>query len=108
MATPNRGMWGPGNQPGGGHNHLQGSTGGAATSTHAQAFTYLTNVAHQVLTRTAPGSVIPVNISITQGPANFNQHYTVWYIMDVAVADELRRILAFAPVWSLSLCLVSC
>jgi hypothetical protein len=98
MSGPARGMWGPGSQPGGGLNHLQGSTGGTATSTHNDAFVHLNNVAHQLLTRTAPGSVIPVNINIPQGPANLNQHYAVWYILDQAVCDELRRIFAFAPV----------
>src|SRR5690242_13508 len=106
MANINRGVWGPGGQQGGGVNHLQASTGGLATSTLAQASNHLTTIAHQLLTRTSPGSVIPVNISVPQGPANFNQHYTVWYILDLAVADELRRIFAFAPVRSLSLRLV--
>jgi hypothetical protein len=108
MANPNRGMWGPGGQPGGGHNHLQASTGGRANSTHEQAFNYLTDVAHRVLTRTAPGSVIPVNVNVPRGPANFAQLYTIWYILDRVVADELRRIFAFAPLrlFPLSLCLL--
>lgn len=98
----NRGMWGPNGQPGGGLNHLQGSTGGNASHTHSEAYDHLTDVAHQILTRTRPESVIPVNINIPHGPTNFNQHYTVWYILDMAVCDELRRILAFAPVRSFS------
>ncbi|KAF9697374.1 hypothetical protein EKO04_004571 [Ascochyta lentis] len=98
MSAPARGMWGPGGQPGGGLNHLQGSTGGSVNSTHSAAFDHLVNVAHQLVTCTTAGSVIPANINIPQGPANFNQHYTVWYIMDEAVADEICRILAFAPI----------
>lgn len=98
MAAPNRGLWGPGGQPGGGVNHLQASTNGTATSTHAAAFNYLSNIAHQLLTRTGPGSVIPININIPYGPASVYQNYTVWYILDVAVADEFRRVLALASV----------
>ena len=83
---------------GGGVNHLQASTSGTATSTHLAAFDLVSDVAHQLLTRTGPGSVIPINISILNGPANIHQNYTVWYILDTAVADEFRRILAFASV----------
>jgi hypothetical protein len=98
MSGPARGMWGPAGQPGGGLNHLEGSTGGRADSTHAAAFNLLTNVAHQLLCRTGPGGVIPANINVPSGPSNIFQDYTVWYILDQAVCDELRRMLAFAPV----------
>jgi hypothetical protein len=98
MAAPDRGMWGPGSQPGGGVNHLQASNGGSATSTYASAYEYFSNIAHGLLTRTGPGSVIPVNINVPLGPANLQQQYTVWYILDAPVADEFRRILAFASV----------
>ncbi|KAF9695108.1 hypothetical protein EKO04_007218 [Ascochyta lentis] len=91
-------MWGPGGQPGSSLNHLQGSTSGSVNSTHSAAFNHLVNVAHQLVTCTTARSVIPANINIPQGPANFNQHYTVWYIIDKAVANKIRRILAFAPI----------
>lgn len=103
-APPPRGLWGPGGQQGGGVNHLAASTGGTVNSTYAGAFDHVSNLAHALLTRTTAGSVIPVNINIPAGPANLQQNYTVWYILDVAVADELRRILAFASVRS---CFVS-
>jgi hypothetical protein len=79
-------------------NSLQLATGGTATSTHSDAFNQLNTLAHQLLTRTAPGSVIPANIHIPRGPANFQQSYTVWYILGQQVSDELRRVFAFAPV----------
>jgi hypothetical protein len=108
MNAPNRGIWGPGGQQGGGVNHLQASNGGSSNGTHADAFNHFSDLAHQLLTRTGPDSIIPININVPLGPANLQQQYTVWYILDAAVADEFCRVLAFASVRTTVLPLAPC
>ncbi|KAJ4384402.1 hypothetical protein N0V86_000001 [Didymella sp. IMI 355093] len=93
MSAPNRGLWGPAGQQGSSVNHLQASSGGTATSTHIQAFNHFSDIAYGLLTRTGPNSIIPVNINVPSRSANFQQHYTVWYIMDAA--PEIRRVANF-------------
>ena len=55
------------------------------------------DVAHRLLTRTAPNSVVPATVRIPDASIQPSD-YQVWYILDTAVADELRRVLATAPV----------
>ena len=90
MAAPARGVWAAN-----GSNHLAFATGGQANSTYANAATDLQNIAHQLLTRNYPtAAVVVVNV---QGAINMND-YSVWYILDRDVANELRRVLSMASV----------
>jgi hypothetical protein len=90
MAAPARGVWAAN-----GSNHLAFATGGQANSTYANAATDLQNIAHRLLTRNYPNAAIAV-INV-QGGIDMND-YSVWYILDREVANELRRVLAMASV----------
>jgi len=90
MAAPARGIWAAN-----GSNHLAFATGGQANSSYANAATDLQNIAHRLLTRNYPNAAIAV-VNV-QGGINMND-YSVWYILDREVANELRRVLAMASV----------
>ncbi|EMD58181.1 hypothetical protein COCSADRAFT_104549 [Bipolaris sorokiniana ND90Pr] len=84
-----RGQWDTG-----GVNALQFCSNGAPNDTITAVAAQIFAAADRALTRTTPGAVQPaVNIA---GTINVNE-YRVWYIFDVAVADELRRVFAAAP-----------
>ncbi|KNG52815.1 hypothetical protein DDE82_009045 [Stemphylium lycopersici] len=89
MAQPPRGAW----AGSGGRNHLAHSTGGSNNSTYSSYFENIMNRAQACLTRTQHGAVVPANINVDASNVNLND-YQVWYILDLEVANELRRLLA--------------
>jgi hypothetical protein len=89
MAQPPRGAW----AGSGGRNHLAHSTGGGNNSTYSSYFENIMNWAQACLTRTQHGAVVPANIDVNASNVNLND-YQVWYILDLEVANELRRLLA--------------
>ncbi|CAE7221357.1 hypothetical protein PTTW11_11410 [Pyrenophora teres f. teres] len=84
-----RGMWADGHI-----NALAFCTNGDIDDTIEQATIHIFEIAHQLLTRTTPGAVQPVAPTI---PGQINiASYRVWYIFDVRVAEEFRRVFATA------------
>ncbi|EFQ87142.1 hypothetical protein PTT_17435, partial [Pyrenophora teres f. teres 0-1] len=84
-----RGMWADGHI-----NALAFCTNGDIDDTIEQATIHIFEIAHQLLTRTTPGAVQPVAPTI---PGQINiASYRVWYIFEVRVAEEFRRVFATA------------
>jgi hypothetical protein len=90
---PQRGLWA--NSPSSQVNQLSFSTNGNANSTLDAISTVFFNRAHALLTRTTPGAVQP---HIQAIPGINIGDYRVWFILDVAVVDEIQRVFAVAPV----------
>ena len=90
MANPDRGMWANGRI-----NALAYCADGDIDDTLETSTNQLFLSAHLLLTRTTPNSVQPA-ITVQQQLNMAN--YQVWYIFDVRVAEEIRRIFATAPV----------
>lgn len=87
---PPRGVWANANT-----NSLQFCTDGGPNNTINNVANQIFDAAHQALTRTTLGAVLPTfNMP---GAVNLNE-YRVWFIFDQRVADELRRVYAVAPV----------
>ena len=87
---PPRGIWANANT-----NSLQFCTSGGPNDTINNVANQIFNAAHQALTRTTPGVVLPTfNMP---GAVDLNE-YCVWFVFDQRVADELRRVYAVAPV----------
>lgn len=87
---PPRGVWANANT-----NSLQFCTDGGPNDTINNVANQIFDAAHQALTRTTLGAVLPTfNMP---GAVNLNE-YRVWFIFDQRVADELRRVYAVAPV----------
>ena len=87
---PPRGVWANANT-----NSLQFCTSGGLNDTINNVANQIFDAAHQALTRTTPGAVLPTfNMP---GAVDLNE-YRVWFVFDQRVADELRRVYAVAPV----------
>ena len=87
---PPRGVWANANT-----NSLQFCTNGGPNDTINNVANQIFDAAHQALTRTTPGAMLPTfNMP---GAVDLNE-YRVWFVFDQRVADELRRVYAVAPV----------
>ncbi|EOA84429.1 uncharacterized protein SETTUDRAFT_112660, partial [Exserohilum turcica Et28A] len=76
-------------------NALRFCTNGGVNDTIKQATARIFDVAYQLLTCTTPGA-IQAAAPVIVGRVNLN-NYQVWYIFDVRVAEEIRRVFAAAP-----------